>query len=206
MRKATPAATVASVRETPQASVWTEVDVTQAMDYLRRLRSAITFEGVKVSPLLVVSSSRWQSCARSAGLRPRKPHGDEPNGAFIRIHRDVNLETAVATPRGLIAPDIKKAQDLSARELAPAITQRAMTAREGKTSVSDQRGGTITYQQVMAVFTEAGRPLRARQVCEAMDVAVAPNNINNVRLKLKRLAGRGILAEAEPGLFTRPRP
>jgi hypothetical protein len=28
-----------------------------------------------------------------------------------------------------------------------------------------------------------------------MDLAVAPNNINNVRLKLKRLAGHGILTE-----------
>ncbi|MGW2687350.1 hypothetical protein ACWC6I_29840 [Streptomyces sp. NPDC001414] len=62
------------------------------------------------------------------------------------------------------------------------------------------------YQQIMAVFTAADHPLRARQVCEAMDVAVAPNNINNVRLKLKRLADRGALAETEPGLFARPRP
>ena len=62
------------------------------------------------------------------------------------------------------------------------------------------------YQQIMAVFTVADHPLRARQVCEAMDLAVAPNNINNVRLKLKRLADRGILTETEPGLFTQPRP
>jgi hypothetical protein len=62
------------------------------------------------------------------------------------------------------------------------------------------------YQQIMAVFNAADHPLRARQVCEAMDLPVAPNNINNVRLKLKRLADRGILAETEPGLFARPRP
>jgi hypothetical protein len=43
-------------------------------------------------------------------------------------------------------------------------------------------------------------------VCEAMDLDPAPNNINNVRLKLKRLTGRSILAETEPGLFTQPRP
>ncbi|MFF2410815.1 hypothetical protein [Streptomyces sp. NPDC058092] len=62
------------------------------------------------------------------------------------------------------------------------------------------------YQQIMAVFTATDHPLRARQVCEAMDLPVAPNNINNVRLKLKRLADRGIMAETEPGLFTLPRP
>jgi hypothetical protein len=62
------------------------------------------------------------------------------------------------------------------------------------------------YQQIMAVFGAADHPLRARQVCEAMDLPVAPSNINNVRLKHKRLAGRGILAATEPGLFTLPRP
>lgn len=39
-----------------------------------------------------------------------------------------------------------------------------------------------------------------------MDMEVTPNNINNTRLKLKRLAERGILVETEQGLFTQPRP
>ncbi|MFF2205863.1 hypothetical protein [Streptomyces sp. NPDC058145] len=49
-------------------------------------------------------------------------------------------------------------------------------------------------------------PLQARQVCEAMDLPIAPNTLNNTRLKLKRLAERGILVETEQGLFTQPRP
>lgn len=47
---------------------------------------------------------------------------------------------------------------------------------------------------------------RARAVREAMDLEIAPSNVNNVRWKLKRLVERGILSEAEPGLFTQPRP
>lgn len=62
------------------------------------------------------------------------------------------------------------------------------------------------YQQVRVVFAAADASLRARAVCEAMDVEIAPNNVNNVRLKLKRLVERGILVETEQGLFTRPRP
>ena len=62
------------------------------------------------------------------------------------------------------------------------------------------------YQEILAVFADAGGPLRARGVCEAMDLDLAPNNINNVRIKLKRLAGRGILTEPELGLFTLPWP
>ncbi|WP_432093044.1 hypothetical protein [Streptomyces sp. bgisy100] len=67
--------------------------------------------------------------------------------------------------------------------------------------------GHPAYRQIMAVFTEADAPLRARQVREAMDLEIAPNNINNnTRLKPKRLTERGILAETERGLFTQPRP
>ncbi|GAX58714.1 hypothetical protein [Streptomyces olivochromogenes] len=62
------------------------------------------------------------------------------------------------------------------------------------------------YQQIMAVFAAAEAPLRARQVCEAMDLEIAPNTINNTRLKLKRLVERGILTETEQGLFTPTRP
>ncbi|MFD8418494.1 hypothetical protein [Streptomyces sp. NPDC059466] len=62
------------------------------------------------------------------------------------------------------------------------------------------------YQQIMAVFAAAGGPLRARAVCEAIDLEIAPNNVNNVRLKLKRLADRRILTETEQGLFILPRP
>ncbi|MFE7934293.1 hypothetical protein ACFU6S_37385 [Streptomyces sp. NPDC057456] len=37
-----------------------------------------------------------------------------------------------------------------------------------------------------------------------MDLEIAPDNINNTRLKLKRLAERGILTETAPGLFRLP--
>ncbi|MFE2521918.1 hypothetical protein [Streptomyces mirabilis] len=40
----------------------------------------------------------------------------------------------------------------------------------------------------------------------AYPLEIAPNNINNTRLKLKRLTARGILVETEQGLFTQPRP
>ena len=62
------------------------------------------------------------------------------------------------------------------------------------------------YQQILAVFGEAGGSLRARDLAMAMDLPLTQNDIQNVRAKLKRLTGRGILVETEPGLFTQPRP
>jgi hypothetical protein len=66
--------------------------------------------------------------------------------------------------------------------------------------------GHPAYQQILAVFADAGRPMRARDLCQALDLPIVPKNTENIRSKLKRLASRGILIETEPGLFTQPRP
>jgi hypothetical protein len=62
------------------------------------------------------------------------------------------------------------------------------------------------YQQILAVFADTGRPMRARDLCQAMDMPIVSKNTENIRSKLKRLVSRGILVETEPGLFTQPRP
>jgi hypothetical protein len=62
------------------------------------------------------------------------------------------------------------------------------------------------YQQILDAFADLRRPLRARDLCQALDLPVAAKNTENIRSKLKRLASRGILIETEPGLFTQPRP
>ena len=58
----------------------------------------------------------------------------------------------------------------------------------------------------MTAFADLRRPLRARDLCVALDLPIAPKNTENIRSKLKRLVSRGILTETEPGLFTQPRP
>ena len=62
------------------------------------------------------------------------------------------------------------------------------------------------YQQILTAFADLRRPLRARDLCLALDLPVAAKNTENIRSKLKRLASRGILVETEPGLFAQPRP
>jgi hypothetical protein len=62
------------------------------------------------------------------------------------------------------------------------------------------------YQQILTAFADLHRPLRARDLCVALDLPIAAKNTENIRSKLKRLASRGILIETEPGLFTQPHP
>jgi hypothetical protein len=58
----------------------------------------------------------------------------------------------------------------------------------------------------MTAFADLRRPLRARDLCIALDLPIAAKNTEGIRSKLKQLVSRGILAETEPGLFTQPRP
>jgi len=60
------------------------------------------------------------------------------------------------------------------------------------------------YQQILTALTDADQPMRARDLCQALDLPILPKNTEGIRSKLKRLVSRGILIETEPGLFARP--
>ena len=62
------------------------------------------------------------------------------------------------------------------------------------------------YQHALTVLTDAQAPLRAKDLCRALDTGTAPNHIETMRAKLKRLVTTGLVTEDEPGLFTVPRP
>ncbi|MFI6505155.1 hypothetical protein [Nonomuraea typhae] len=62
------------------------------------------------------------------------------------------------------------------------------------------------YRQILDIFADLGRPLRARDLCQAMDLPILPKNTEKTRAKLKRLVSQGIIIETEPGLFAQPRP
>ncbi|MFJ8010937.1 hypothetical protein [Streptomyces sp. NPDC096339] len=59
------------------------------------------------------------------------------------------------------------------------------------------------YPRILAVFNEATGPLRARDVCEALDHELLPRNIEGTRAKLKRLVKLDIITKAGTGSFTR---
>jgi len=58
----------------------------------------------------------------------------------------------------------------------------------------------VAYRDVVEVVADAG-PLRAGQVCQALGLGTEPKRREGMRIKLKRLVGRGWLVEVSPGLF-----
>lgn len=57
------------------------------------------------------------------------------------------------------------------------------------------------YRRILVVFAQAPGPLRCKDVCVGVGLGTAANHTEGMRSKLKRLVERGILVEAESGLF-----
>jgi hypothetical protein len=58
-----------------------------------------------------------------------------------------------------------------------------------------------SYQDLLEVLADAGRPLRAVGIAAAAGLPASKSQVEGLRSKLKRLAERGWLAEEGPGLF-----
>ncbi|MEV2213581.1 hypothetical protein AB0H86_19400 [Streptomyces sp. NPDC050997] len=59
------------------------------------------------------------------------------------------------------------------------------------------------YPRIPAVSNEVTGPLRARDVCDALDQELLPKNFEGNRAKLKRLVKLDVLTEVDTGSFTR---
>ncbi|MGO3321267.1 MAG: dihydrolipoamide acetyltransferase family protein [Microbacterium gubbeenense] len=157
VRKATANAMVGSAYTAPHVSVWTDVDATRTMEFVARLKQQPQFADIKISPLLVYARAVLWAVQRTPEINSTWIETED--GAEIQVRNYVNLGIAAATPRGLIVPNIKDAQDLSIRELASALQDLTLKAREGKTSPADMASGTITITNIGVFGMDAGTPI-----------------------------------------------
>ena len=153
IRKAIATAMVKSAFTAPHVSIFVDVDATRTMEYVKRLKNSVDFAGIKVTPLLIVAKAMIWAVRRNRMVN--STWTDEE----IIVHNFVNLGIAAATPRGLIVPNIKDADQMSMIELAQAIEQLAATAREGKTTQDDMRDGTITITNIGVFGVDTGTPI-----------------------------------------------
>lgn len=157
VRKATSSAMVRSAYTAPHVTVWKEIDATRTMELVKRLKASPDYADIKVSPLLMMARAVIWAVRRTPMVNAAWV--DTEDGAEISLRHYVNLGIAAATPRGLLVPNIKDAQDLSMKDLARALNRLTLTARDGKTPPADQQGGTITVTNIGVFGMDAGTPI-----------------------------------------------
>ncbi|WP_405087313.1 dihydrolipoamide acetyltransferase family protein [Microbispora sp. NBC_01389] len=153
VRKATAQAMVASAFSAPHVTEWLQVDVTETMEAVRRLRTLPEFAEVKVSPLLLVAK------ALITAVKRHPMANASWTGEEIVVKHYVNLGIAAATDRGLIVPNVKDADAMSLPDLARALGELTERARAGKCQPAELTGGTITITNVGVFGVDAGTPI-----------------------------------------------
>ena len=155
VRKHMAAAMVSSAFTAPHVTEFLQVDVTETMAAVRRVRELPEFADLRVSPLLFVARALLIAVARHPLINSSWDAAAEE----IVVKHYVNLGIAVAAERGLIVPNIKNAGALPLPELARSLQALAETGRTGKATPADLAGGTITITNVGVFGVDAGTPI-----------------------------------------------
>ena len=155
VRKHTADAMVRSAFTAPHVTEFLTVDVTPTMELVGQLREQSVFDGVHLTLLTLIAKAVLLACEESPSLNSA---WDEERHEIVTKHY-VNLGIAVATPRGLIVPNIKDAHGMRLRVLAASMADLTTTAREGRSTPADLTGGTITITNIGVFGVDGGTPI-----------------------------------------------
>jgi 2-oxoisovalerate dehydrogenase E2 component (dihydrolipoyl transacylase) len=155
VRKYMAAAMTASAFTAPHVTEFLQIDMTETMTATARLKQLADFDGIRVSPLLLVAKALLIATARN----PLVNSSWDEAAQEIVVRHYVNLGIAAATDRGLMVPTVKDAHLLSLPQLGRAIGDLTETARAGKSTPADLSGGTITITNVGVFGVDSGTPI-----------------------------------------------
>ena len=148
-------AMVQSAFTQPRAAVWVRVDATRTMDLVASLKQQPNLAGVRLSPLAIISLAVCDAARHFPGIN--SSFDTAANEVVVR--RSVNLGIAANTPRGLIVPNIKGADQLDLVGMASALTVLVDKAREGTTTPNDMIGTTLSITNVGPYGVDAAIPI-----------------------------------------------
>ncbi len=112
-------------------------------------------EGLRLSPLVIVALALCDAARHYPGLNSSF---DAEAGEVI-VRRSVNLGIAADTPRGLIVPNIKGADQLDLASMAESLSVLVDKARNGTTTPNEMIGTTLTITNVGPFGVDAAMPI-----------------------------------------------
>jgi 2-oxoisovalerate dehydrogenase E2 component (dihydrolipoyl transacylase) len=146
---------VASAFTAPHATVYLTVDVTPTLELIDRFRADPRLEGHRIGILAVVAKACLIAWRRTPEVNSR---WDAEAGQVVEFGF-VNLGIAVATPRGLMVPNIRDADSLALPALADELAALREEARGGSVSPAQLSGGTFTITNVGVFGVDTGTPI-----------------------------------------------
>jgi pyruvate dehydrogenase E2 component (dihydrolipoamide acetyltransferase) len=155
VRKVTAIAMKDSIDTKALVTSFITADVSATMSLVEKLRNDRKFKGLRVSPLTIWCKAACLAMTRTPVINAR---WDDESGEIV-YNRDINLGIAAATPRGLMVPVLRGAQDMNLYEIARELTRIVAVAKEDRLQPADYSGGTFSISNVGVFGLDAGTPV-----------------------------------------------
>jgi pyruvate dehydrogenase E2 component (dihydrolipoamide acetyltransferase) len=176
--KAMAEAMVLSKTTIPHAGVWLKVDATKTMELIAALKQQPSLEGIRLSPLTVIALAVNDAARHFPGINS---HWDDATKEAV-IKRSMTLGIAADTPKGLIVPNIKEADQLDLIGMAQELNQLVDKVRAGTTSLAEMSGTSFTITNVGPFGVDAAMaiiPPGSGAILAVGQIAKAPWVVND---------------------------
>ena len=130
---------VAVKQETAMLTTFNEIDMSFVMDLRKKYKEAFREKhGVNLGFM----SFFTKACTEALRLYPAVNGMIDGDNMIFHDYADVGI--AVSSPKGLMVPVVRNAEQMSLAEIEGDIKRLAIKARDGKLSIDEMNGGTFT--------------------------------------------------------------
>jgi pyruvate dehydrogenase E2 component (dihydrolipoamide acetyltransferase) len=140
VRRLTAQSTAASWTTIPHVTQFDEADITGLMGFIEKNAPKVEKAGAKLTVTAIIT----RVCAEALKRFPRFNASIDVANRRIILKRYVHIGIAADTPRGLLVPVIRDADQRSIVDLAKAIGDLAQRARNKKIKPDELEGGTFS--------------------------------------------------------------
>ncbi|TXH52872.1 MAG: dihydrolipoyllysine-residue acetyltransferase [Bacteroidia bacterium] len=137
----------------PHVTQFDEVDITELENFRKSLNDEYKKADIKITPLAFL----LKACIFA--LKQFPEFNASLAGDSIVYKKYYNIGFAADTPKGLVVPVIKNADQKGIIELAKESANLAKLARDGKLKPSDMQGGTFTISSLGGIGGTAFTPI-----------------------------------------------
>jgi len=139
----------------PHVTQFDDADITDLEAFRKSLKAEGEKRGIKVTPVAFIIKAIAASLAANPEFN-RSLAGDGEH--YIQKHY-INVGMAVDTPRGLVVPVIRDADQKGIWDISADIINLATSARDGKLKPSDMQGGCFTLSSLGAMGGNGFTPI-----------------------------------------------
>jgi len=143
----------------PYMALGEEIDMTELIALSKKYKEfALKKYGVKITLTSFLIKAMSLALDEIPIVNSRfGPADANPN--YYTVYGSHNISIAIDSPHGLVVPNIKDCGSLSVLEIQQEVGRLAAAAKNGKLSMSDITGGTITFSNIGVIGTKDPRPI-----------------------------------------------